>query len=45
MSAYSTNNLNIIEIIKINYPNGYDKNINGIDKSSPHEETVLMKYL
>ena len=34
-----------IEIIKINYPNGYDKTINGIDYISPHEETIMIKFL
>ena len=34
-----------IEIIKINYPNGYDKTINGIDYTSPHEETIITKFL
>ena len=47
MNAYINinNNINNIEIIKINYPKGYDKNINGIDNSSEHTETVLIKYL
>lgn len=40
----SINTYESIEIIKINYPNGYDKNINGIDKSSEHTEIVLMKF-
>jgi hypothetical protein len=35
----------IIEIVKINYPNGYDKSINGIDYKSPHEETIMIKFL
>jgi hypothetical protein len=34
-----------IEIIKIYYPNGYDKKINGIDYKSPHEETIMIKFL
>jgi hypothetical protein len=34
-----------IEIIKINYPNGYNKTINGIDYNSPHEETIMIKFL
>ena len=34
-----------IEIIKINYPNGYDKTINGIDYVSPHEEIIMIKFL
>ncbi len=34
-----------IEIIKIHYPNGYDKHINGIDYTSKHIETIIKKFL
>ncbi len=34
-----------IEIVKINYPNGYDKSINGIDYMSEHKETIMVKFL
>lgn len=34
-----------IEIIKINYPNGYNKSINGIDYISEHKETIMIKFL
>ncbi len=34
-----------IEVIKIHYPNGYDKTINGIDISSKHVETIIKKFL
>ncbi len=34
-----------IEIIKINYPNGYNKNINGVDYISEHKETIMVKFL
>ena len=44
MNAYINNNINSIEIIKINYPKGYDKTINGIDKISEHTETVYISF-
>ncbi len=37
--------LTSIEIIKIHYPNGYDKTINGIDYSSPNTQTTIKKFL
>jgi hypothetical protein len=34
-----------IEIVKINYPNGYNKSINGIDYISEHKETIMIKFI
>jgi hypothetical protein len=34
-----------IEIIKINYPNGYNKSIDGIDYISEHKETIMIKFI
>jgi hypothetical protein len=43
-SAY-LHSFDSIEIVKINYPNGYNKTINGIDYNSIREETIMIKFL